>query len=180
MKTEKSTPKAIRWYAPDEKAEKRLIELGAPKRHIYRGDNGGAPGKFKMRKGEYLGVVDGFRAFGKSRHQIEPIVTMIHSWGAAVLDVETGKDSRTHSFVMFNEALNPPKPSPEYLAKRAAEKLDARLSKAGAMHKRDAAVIWRNPKLSVVEAIDLMPGWAAATAYKHLGKRDVPAGRRPK
>jgi len=38
----------------------------------------------------------------------------------------------------------------------------------------------RNPKFSVAEAIDLMSGWRPATAYKVLGKRDVPAGRRPK
>ena len=45
---------------------------------------------------------------------------------------------------------------------------------------RDAIVIWRNPKFSVKEAIDLMHGWKPATAYKVLGRRDVPAGRRPK
>jgi len=48
------------------------------------------------------------------------------------------------------------------------------------MLERDAIIIWRNPKFSVKEAIDLMHGWKTATAYKVLGRRDVPAGRRPK
>ena len=50
----------------------------------------------------------------------------------------------------------------------------------GRMPKREALIIWRNPKLSVSEAIELMTKWKQATAYKQLGKRDVPAGRRPK
>ena len=51
--------------------------------------------------------------------------------------------------------------------------------KEKAMGIREATIHWRNPKLSVKEAIDLMNGWAESTAYKILGKRDVPAGRRP-
>lgn len=48
------------------------------------------------------------------------------------------------------------------------------------MAEREALIVWRNPKFSVAEAIDLMHGWRPANAYKVLGSRGVPAGRRPK
>jgi len=60
------------------------------------------------------------------------------------------------------------------------ERAEKRRKDNGVMGVREATIIWRNPKFSVAEAIDLMPGWRPATAYKVLGKRDVPAGRRPK
>jgi hypothetical protein len=63
------------------------------------------------------------------------------------------------------------------LARLKAEK---RRKDTGVMAIREATIIWRNPKLSVKESIDLMAGWKPANAYKVLGKRDVPAGRRPK
>ncbi len=46
----------------------------------------------------------------------------------------------------------------------------------GRMPKADALVIWRNPKLSTDEALDLMKGWKQATAYTTFGKRFAVAG----
>lgn len=170
--------KAVRGYARNEKDAVRLEASGLTSRQIYRADNGHALGKFKMRKGESLGVVDGLLAFGKGRRDMDAAVKLVHSWGATVLDVETGMNSRANGVEMMNLALNPPKPSPEYMAQLARDRFAKK--RKGAMPIREATIVWRNPKLSVAEAIDLMHGWKAATAYKHLGKRDVPAGRRPK
>lgn len=176
----KPAPFATRWFAPDEKSFKRLVALGARQNHIYRGWKGEEPGRFQMRDGEYLGVVDGLLAFGPGRRRIDAAVKAVHEAGATVLDVETGRESRANGVQMLNEALDPPKPSKEYMAELARQRaVVARVAK-GMMLERDAIVIWRNPKFSVPEALDLMHGWTRCTAYKVLGRRDVPAGRRPK
>lgn len=170
---------AVRGYARHEKDAKRLVVAGIPDKYIYRADKKEVVGKFKMRKGEYLGVVDGLLAFGNGRRAIDAAVKLIHEAGATVLDVETGRDSRASGVQMLNEALDPPKPSPEYMAELARQRAATRRKENGVMGIREATIIWRNPKFSVAEAIDLMPGWKAANAYKVLGRRDVPAGRRP-
>ena len=180
MKKIVSPPNAVRGYGRHEKDAKRLEAAGLLPRQIYRADKGQTLDKFKMRAGEYLGVVDGLLAFGKGRRAIDATVRKLHKEGAAVLDVETGLNSRDNGVQMLNDALDPPKPSPEYMAELARQKADKRRKDNGVMGNREATIIWRNPKFSVAEAIDLMPGWRPATAYKVLGKRDVPAGRRPK
>jgi len=180
MKKQKPAPYATRGYARHEKDAARLEATGLTPRQIYRVDKGQTLDRFKMRKGEYLGVVDGLLAFGPGRRAIDKAVKLVHSWGARVLDVETGKDSCNHGVSMLNVALDPPKPSKEYMAELAREKAEKRRKELGVMGVREATIIWRNPKLSVKEAIDLMHGWKPANAYKVLGRRDVPAGRRPK
>lgn len=180
MKKPKTPPNAARGYAPDKKTFARLVAAGVSPAKIYLGYEKQTPDKFKMRPGEYLGVVNGLLAFGKGRRGIDAAVRKIHAEGAAVLDVETGLDSREHGVRMMNEALDPPKPSKEYMAELARQKAIVNRIAKGAMLERDAIIIWRNPKFSVKEAIDLMHGWKPATAYKVLGRRDVPAGRRPK
>jgi len=167
--SKQKTPKPVaRGYAPDKKALARLIAAGIPTTKIYLGFEKQTPDKFKMRHGEYLGVVNGLLAFG------------FHGEGAAILDVETGLNSRDDGVQMMNAAIDPPKPSPEYMAELARQKAIVNRIAKGAMLELDAIIIWRNPKFSVKEAIDLMHGWKPATAYKVLGRRDVPAGRRPK
>jgi hypothetical protein len=178
MKSLPSSPKPTRAYARDKKDVARLKAAGLRDNQIYQLEKKETPGVFTMRKGEFLGVVDGMLAFGRTRRQIEPVVSLIHSWGAFVLDVETGRNSQTQAVSMFNDALDPPKPSPEYMALKRAEKRAERRKSNGVMPERDAMVIWRNPKLSVVEALDLMDGWTKSLAYEVLGTRGVPAGRR--
>lgn len=180
MKKIVTPQKAVRGYARHEKDAKRLEAAGLLPRQIYRADKGEVPGKFKMRPGEFLGVVDGLLAFGPTRRPFAAAVALIHAQGATILDVETGLNSRDNGVAMMDTALNPPKPSPEYLAEVARQRAEKRRKDNGVMAIREATIIWRNPKLSVVEAIDLMHGWRPATAYKVLGRRDVPAGRRPK
>ena len=173
----KPAPVAVRWYAPDAKAEARLLALGAPQRAIYRGWKGETPGKFKMRDGEFLGVVDGLLAFGRTRRQIGAVVALIHSWGDTVLDCETGRDSCRHGVSMLNDALDPPQPSAEYLARITAEKREAWRVKNRVMPKAQAFPIWRNPAMSVAEKLALMQGWTKDIAYREFGHTGRPAGR---
>lgn len=180
MESAKNSLHATRGYARDKKDVARLEAAGIPRNHIYVADKGETPGKFKMRRDEFLGVVDGLLAFGKGRRTIDAAVKMVHSWGATVLDMETGRNSRASGVQMMNEALDPPKPSPEYMAELARQRAATRRRESGQMAEREALIIWRNPKFSVAEAIDLMHGWRPATAYKVLGARGVTAGRRPK
>lgn len=178
MKKEEIAIRITRGYAPDEKAEKRLLTAGVAARAIYRGWKGETPDKIRMRTGEYLGVVDGFRAFGEARTKVVKLVDKFHKQGATVIDAETKLCSRRDGARMLHELLSPPKPSAEYMRQLQEASVDTRVK--GRMPKRDALVHWRNPKLSVKEAIALMKGWTPATAYNLLKKRDVPAGRRTK
>ena len=164
-----------RGYAASLSDEKRLRALGV--KTIYRGDKGETFGKFKMRKGERLGVVNGLLAFGSARREMVAAVKAVHAWGATIVDAETGLRSDKDGVEMMDLALAPRRPSDQYRAMQAA---GVRERVKGRMGKREALIIWRNPKLSVKEAIELMHKWSQATAYKQLGKRDVPAGRRPK
>lgn len=168
-------PKATRGFAASATDEKRLRALGV--RTIYRGDKGEVVGKFKMRRGELLGVVNGLRAFGEARRDMAAATKAVHAWGAAIIDAETGLRSDRDGVEMLSQSLAPRRPSDAYRAAQAAS-VASRVK--GRMPDRQALVIWRNPKLSVVEAIELMHRWSQATAYKRLGRRDVPAGRRPK
>ena len=164
-----------RGYAANVADEKRLRAWGV--KTIYRGDKGEILDRFRMRKGELLGAVNGLRAFGEARRGIVDAVKMVHGWGAAVIDAETGLRSDKDGVEMLSQALAPRRPSDDY---RKAQAAGVANRVKGRMPKREALMIWRNPKFSVREAIELMTKWSQATAYKQLGKRDVPAGRRPK
>jgi hypothetical protein len=165
-----------RGYARHERDEKRLRAAGV--KTIYRSDKGETLGKFKMRDGEYLGVVDGLKAFGEGRRDMVAAVKLVHSWGATVIDAETKLCSRRDGAEMLHLALTPRNLSPEHASLMQAKSARARIK--GRMPQREALIIWRNPKLSVAEAIDLMTGWTQSTAYNQLGVRGVPAGRRSK
>lgn len=172
-------PKPIRWYALDEKAEKRLLALGAPQRAIYRGWKCEIPGRFKMRPGEVLGVVDGYRAFGIGKRAIAKAVDAIHADGATIVDVETGRDSRAHGHILFDDATSPRRKSPEYLKLMAEERADAYRKKHRQMMKAQAYVIWKKAGMSVDEKAEIT-GWSRAALYNAFGKTGAPAGRPPK
>ena len=169
------TEKIHRGYAANGADEKRLREAGV--KVIYRGDKGEPIGRFRMRSGELLGVVNGLRAFGDARREMVSAVTEIHLQGAVIIDAEIGLRSDKNGVEMLNLALAPRRPSDDY---RKAQAAGVANRTKGRMGKREALIIWRNPKLSVRECIELMHKWSQATAYKQLGRRDVPAGRRPK
>jgi hypothetical protein len=174
-KTPQATVTISRGYARSAKDEARLRAAGV--KTIYRADRGETLGTFKMREGEYLGVVNGLRAFGEAKHDMVNATLLVHSWRATIIDAETKLCSRRDGAQMMAAALGPNRPSAEFKSMQAAS---VRERVKGRMPKREALILWHNPKLSVSEAIELMTKWKQATAYKVLGKRDVPAGRRPK
>lgn len=180
MKKVKSRPEPVRWYAPDQKAFDRLVALGAPERAIYRGWKGELPGKFKMRQGEHLGVVNGYAAFGPGKRAIKAAVDAIHENGAAIRDVETGQDSHTHGHLMFDAATAPRRQSAEFKKQMADERADARRKKDGVMLKRDAFTEWHKKNGMSVDEKAAIIGWPRATLYAEFGPSGAPAGRRPK
>lgn len=177
MKNGKPALKAVRGYAPNKRAVARLIASGLTMRQIYEAEKGQTWDRFTMRDGEILGVVDGLRAFGGLR-EIRKAVDRFHGQGATILDVETGKDSRTHGISMRDDVTKPDRQSPEYL-KLLEEKADARRKKDGKMLKREALVVWRNPALTIKEKAAIT-GWPDSTLNAAFGPSGAPAGRRPK
>jgi hypothetical protein len=169
-------------YARNSRDEERLIAAGLRERQIYLEGRGNESfGKWKMRKGEELGVVNGLRALGDSRQQIVARVSQVHQWGAVVVDAETGKRSDRHGVEMLDEALARIK-GERTIGSRAKD-MQAASVKArtkGRMPQREAMAIWRDPALTGGEAIQKMTGWERGTAYKTFGKRGVPVGRRAK
>lgn len=163
-----------RGYARNEREEQKLREARIA--IIYRGDRGEVLGRFKMRPGELLGVVN-LRAFGSARRDMVEAIRQVHKWGAAVVDLN-GLRSDRDGAEMLDRALVKFVPSAEHARELQRRSVLARTE--GRMHKRDAQSIWRNPRLTTLEAIDLMRGWSERSAYNVLGPRGVVVGRRPK
>jgi hypothetical protein len=171
-----------RGYARHAKDEQRLIAAGLKERKIYLEGRGNESwGKWSMRKGEQLAVVDGLRALGSSRAQMVAAVSRVHGWGAVVVDAETGKRSDQDGVEMLDEALARIK-GERSIGNRARSMQVASVAARtkGRMPQREALKIWRDPALTSGEAIQRMAGWERGTAYKVLGKRGLPVGRRPK
>lgn len=166
-----------RGYARNEREEQRLKEAGITT--IYRGDRGEVLGRFRMRPGELLGVVN-LRAFGTSRRAMVEAIKQVHAWGAVIVDV--GADHLLRSdrdgAEMLDRALVKFVPSAEHAKEMQRRSVLARTD--GRMSMRDAQSIWRNPRLTTLEAIDLMRGWSERSAYAKLGQRGVVVGRRAK
>ncbi len=77
----------------------------------------------------------------------------------------------------FGPAGRPIMPPGKAVAMQA-KSLKARIGHR--MPEREALKHWRDPRLTIGEAIQLMTGWSARTAYQHLGPRGLPAGPRGK
>jgi hypothetical protein len=165
-----------RGFARNSGDERRLRAAGVT-RPIYRADKGELPGQFKMRRGEFLGVVDSFLAFGAAKRDWTAAEKLVHSWGAVIYDVEAKLRSDQNGAMMFDYALRPRRPSETYQAMQAAS-VEKR-TKDGRVGKRAAERIWRNQRLSVKEKVELT-GWPQATLYNTFKKTNVPAGRRKK
>ncbi len=177
MKTANQPPKPIRYYAPDQKTENRLVALGADRKYVYRGDNGEQPTKITLRNGECLGIVGGLRTFG-GKINIKKILKRFHAQGATILDIETKRDSRTHGVEMFDEVDGPIRPSSEFKKLMAIERSDAYRKKHGMASKGEAQRTWLTPGLSVTEKAKIT-GWPKSALYAAFGKSNAPAGRRP-
>jgi len=100
----------------------------------------------------------------------------VHDMGATIVDAETKHNSREHGVEMLGEALKPPKPSAEHM--RLMQEKAAALKRKERIPKAEALSYWRNPKLSVQEALELMAGWTQSAAYKEFKSRGFGAGRR--
>lgn len=164
-----------RGFARNSGDERRLRAAGVTK-PIYRADEGELPGQFKMRRGEFLGVVDSFLAFGTAKRDWTAAEKLVHSWGAIIYDVEAKLRSDQNGALMFDYALRPRRESKTYIAMQR-KSVEARTE--GRMAKRKAKEVWENPRLSVAEKVSLI-GWPQATLYSTFGKSNTPAGRRKK
>lgn len=174
MECRKQLKLPVRWYAPDEKAEKRLLALGVRSSMIYRGWKGEVPGKFRMRAGEFLGVVDGLHAFGVGLRAIKRSVALIHADGAAVLDVETGQDSRTHGIAMYDGVISRRRLTQDEKLLRA----EKRREKDGMASTREAHTIWFGP--GTIPQKVTATRWSRSLLHKTFGKSGAPPGRPPK
>jgi len=164
MKSARVT-KIARGYARDESDSKRLKAAGV--NTIYRADKGETLDRFKMRAGEFLGVVDGLRVFGGKR-DIGQAIKLIHSWGCVVIDAETGLQSRHDGVEMMRQALAP-KLRPGVAEEMQALSVKSRIDD-GRLTERKAKMIWHNLGYTVAEAMELT-GWPQSTMYFKFGPR---------
>ena len=167
-----------RGYARHAADEKRLKLAGV--RLIYRNDKPSELwGKWRMRQGELLGVVDGLRAFGEHRGPINDAIKLVKSWGAVVVDVETGLRSDLDGVEMLHRALNGRTLDPEFAAVMQAKATAKRLE--GSISEAKARRIWFDGRWSVAQKVELCgKGWSRRRLYKVFKKTNAPAGRRSK
>jgi len=179
----KAIARAQRGYARNARDEAILISSGLKAETIYLEGRGSERlGRIRMRPGELLAAVHGLRALGDSQRDIVAEASRIHAMGAAVLDIDTGQRSDRNGVEMLSAALTrlrgeivmPPGKALAMQAKSIRARVGHRMAQ------REAMTIWRDPRLTIGEAIARMPGWSARTAYLRLGRRGIPAGRRGK
>ena len=156
-----------RGYGPDRKAVARLKAVGV--RTVYCGADGEVPGKFRLRKGETLGVVDGLRAFGSQRKEMAAAVKLVHSWGATIVDIDHGENSRDHALDMLDRALLSRPLSPEKAAEMA--KLSAKVRNKNKWPADRAERKWFDPAIKDPETFTALTGWPESTAYAKFGPR---------
>ena len=174
MKSPKATAPE-RGFARNAADEKRLKLAGV--RLVYRNDKPSEEwGKWRMRQGELLGVVDGLRAFGDNPGPINDAIKLVRSWGAAVIDVETGLRSDLDGVEMLHAALLPRFMTPDFLAEMQKKSVTARTE--GRMSESKARRIWFDGRYSVAEKLALMTKWSRRAAYAKFGKTDAGPGRR--
>lgn len=165
--------KIQRGYARGPSDEKRLQDAGV--KNIYRADKGQTVDKFRMRPGELLGVVDGFRAFGTAKSAMVAAEDRVHAAGAAIIDVETGLRSDRNGGKMMSQAFDT-RTSEEFREMQAKATAE-RHKRNGRMPKEKARAIWFNDKYSVEQAAAICGvGWSSATLYRHFRKRNAPKG----
>lgn len=176
MERKKSAPKPVRYYAPTDRVRLRLEDKGIPRNKIYEAKDGEDWDKIRMKSGEWLGVLDGLRGFGGAV-KIRKAVKHFHDQGVTIVDIETGLDSMTHGISMEHTALEPVRLSSEEIEARRRSDAIMRQIIMGGMGERDALVHWRDAKLTTEEALNKIR-WTKSMAFKILGARGLPAGRR--
>ena len=179
MVSVKIPSKPTRWFAPDDKARKKLEALGVRRCFIYEAKEGERWEKITMKSGEGLGVIGGWKAFG-GKVAIKKAEARFHGQGATVIDVMTGQNSRSHSASMFQDATGARRFTPEEKAARAKEAANKRRKASGAMLDYDARIEWhRKDGKSVDEKAEYI-GWPRSSLSAMFGPSGNPPGRRPK
>ena len=173
----------VRGYARTQSDEKRLKAAGVLK--IYREwVPSESWGKFKMRVGEGLGVVDGFRAFGITRGAIMAKVRTVHGWKAVVIDAETKERSDQNGAEMLDRGLSRYANETRAPTPAQARRMQARSVRARTRNRtprREAAYKWlHSPGLSNEQIEDELIGWSWRALYDAFGPRGLPPGRRKK
>ncbi len=151
-----------------------------PERVYLEGRGAEALGRIRMRSGEVLATVGGLRALGDSRQAIMAELARIHGGGASVLDVATSQRSDHNGAEMLDATLRRLR-GESVMPPGKAETMQAKSVKArvgGRMPDRQAITVWRDPNLTIGEALQRMPGWSSRSAYVRLGKRGLPVGPR--
>jgi len=119
------------------------------------------------------------RVLADNRDAIANVIEIINGCGGVLIEVSTNRNSRDNGAGIMADAVaalaNEDRGKRSANGKSAAE---IRWGKVKRMNKREALVHWRNPMHTTDEALALMDGWKKATAYRLLGERGVPAGRR--
>jgi Meiotically up-regulated gene 113 len=173
---------------PADAQEEALIAYGVPK--LYRAKQGEVPEDALpalRRRGEMLAVAGGLRVLAESRDDVVQIVDEFHSNGYVILDILTERRSDRDGVAMLNDAwkainrdVRAPDPSKSAEHGRAGGLAKGVNGRSRRMSQREALAIWRNPLyLTAGAAVALMPGWTQRMAYRILGPRETPGGRRP-
>lgn len=167
-----------RGYAKNERDERRLAARGVGVIYL-EGRGHESFGLWKLRAGETLYVVDAFLAFGSGSRRIADAVKRVHDRGAVVEDAETGlRSDRDGAEMMASTLSKRASLTPDRARELQAKGVPARWPNRKVMPEREAAGYWRDPRLTLREALEAMYGWKKSAAYDRLGKRGVPTGRR--
>ena len=162
---------------------KRMVALGKFKnpKHVIRADlPEGQFSRWKMVKGEYLGLFD-MRAFGVGHNQWLAGVAHVLKQGAMLVEVRPDGSlgpvcsslstsefwARTLASKMGDDKGFTPDRAKDMAAKTRAART------AGRMPEDEARAIWLNPKWSEVERLDKINKgferkWSRSSAHRHL------------
>lgn len=168
-----------------------LHKSGLGARQIYTDDDLDVCIK-SLRKGDVLEVA-GLRALGPNRKVIANVVEQVHERGAAVMDSATRRRTDNGSGVrlmeeatgaLANEARGM-NGSDAARHGRAGALASAKSRAQGRMPMRMVETYWFDKTLQNNEAMARINGdpnypkpYSLGTVYRHLGPREVPAGRR--
>ena len=127
-----------------------------------------------LRPGDIFCIAGSLRILANNREGIKETMEMIRDKGCSVRDILTDRAASDHGIEMMADAIREIANDRTFHLdqKAAAEK---RWGTPKRMTLKDARKVWFNPSLTVADAIARMEGWTAGTAYRKLGKRNVPA-----
>lgn len=136
-----------------------------------------------LRAGDVLVVSGLLRALGDSRRAIQAAIEAVKAQGATVMEAETGRKAGSDDGVtLLAETLNRihgERAMPTADRARELQRKGVANRTKGRMAQTEAIKFWRDATLSQEDALAKMTGWTMVTAYRQLGPRGLPAGRKP-